>query len=48
MKASEALAKLKQNINIAFYICPKSVKAIEDACADKPAKVKPTTKGIKK
>lgn len=35
MKASEALAKLKQAVNIGFYLNPEELKAIETACSDK-------------
>lgn len=44
MKASDALKKLKQCIDIKFYIGPAAVKAIHEACADKPAKVKKEVK----
>ena len=36
MKASKALKELKQKVNISYHLCPEALKAIEDACADKP------------
>jgi hypothetical protein len=48
MKACEALAKLKQCVNIEYYIGPKAAAEIEKACADKPKKEpKPVAKTTK-
>lgn len=40
MKASEALARLKQAINIKYYVGPAAAEAITKACmeADEPKK----------
>ncbi len=44
MKASQALAKLKQAINIKYYVGPAAADAITKACADKPAPKKAPVK----
>jgi hypothetical protein len=46
MKATEALAKLKQSINIKYYVGPAAAEAITKACeaADKPATKKAPVK----
>lgn len=44
MKASEALARLKQAINIKYYVGPAAAEAISKACMDADVPKKATVK----